>query len=180
MRSVLVLTILLALTAACVPGAEEPLDPAEFRTSSGVRAARRAFDGAPPVTPHGSLGASCDSCHARGGLVVRELGVAPASPHGETAGMALPRCEQCHVHQETTAVWIDNTFRGLPQELRSGNRMFPGAPPVMPHLIFLREDCLACHGGTVAREEIRTTHPERTRCLQCHVEQRTLTTFPPL
>ena len=179
MRPVLVLSVLFGLSAACVPGVEETLDPAEFKTSSLVRAGRRAYDGAPPVISHASLGASCDSCHARGGLVVRELGVAPASPHSETAGMALPRCEQCHVYQETAALWVDNSFRGLPQELLSGNRMYPGAPAVMPHPIFMREECLSCHGGTAAREEIRTTHPERTRCLQCHVEQRTVTTFPP-
>jgi cytochrome c-type protein NapB len=34
----------------------------------------------------------------------------------------------------------------------------------------MRENCAACHAGPAAREEIRTSHPERTRCRQCHVE----------
>ena len=33
----------------------------------------------------------------------------------------------------------------------------------------MRENCAACHDGPGAREEIRTSHPERTRCRQCHV-----------
>jgi predicted CXXCH cytochrome family protein len=33
----------------------------------------------------------------------------------------------------------------------------------------MRENCAACHVGPGAREEIITTHPERTRCRQCHV-----------
>jgi cytochrome c-type protein NapB len=33
----------------------------------------------------------------------------------------------------------------------------------------MRENCAACHTGPAAREEIRTSHPERTRCRQCHV-----------
>ena len=28
---------------------------------------------------------------------------------------------------------------------------------------------MACHGGPAAVEEIRTTHPERGNCRQCHV-----------
>ena len=31
------------------------------------------------------------------------------------------------------------------------------------------QNCLSCHTGPGSREEIRTTHPERTRCMQCHV-----------
>ena len=89
------------------------------------------------------------------------------------------RCQQCHVYQETYVLWVTNGFQGKPQELRSGGRLYPGAPPSLPHPVFMREDCLSCHDGDADREEIRTTHPERTRCLQCHVEQRIATTFQP-
>jgi predicted CXXCH cytochrome family protein len=47
--------------------------------------------------------------------------------------------------------------------------MYDGAPPTIPHKVFMRENCGACHVGPGAREEILTTHPERTRCRQCHV-----------
>ena len=55
----------------------------------------------------------------------------------------------------------------------------PLAPPVMPHSAFMRENCLACHSGPAAREEIRTPHPERPRCGQCHVQQVTRDLFVP-
>ena len=49
----------------------------------------------------------------------------------------------------------------------------PVPPPArrrtIPHPLQLRENCLACHGGPAARAELRTTHPERVRCRQCHV-----------
>ena len=32
-----------------------------------------------------------------------------------------------------------------------------------------KKNCVACHDGPGAREEVRTTHPERWRCRQCHV-----------
>jgi hypothetical protein len=33
----------------------------------------------------------------------------------------------------------------------------------------MRENCIACHDGPGAREEVRTNHPERWRCRQCHL-----------
>jgi hypothetical protein len=56
----------------------------------------------------------------------------------------------------------------LPQDLCRGARLYPGAPPVLPHPLFMHETCLACHAGVAAREAIRCSHPERERCLQCH------------
>jgi nitrate reductase (cytochrome), electron transfer subunit len=37
----------------------------------------------------------------------------------------------------------------------------------VPHPIFMRENCLSCHGAA-GPEPIRTTHPWQTNCLQCH------------
>jgi len=169
--------LLMGLTAcgsdkAAVPGRE-----GGEKTIAKVRAERRLYDGAPPVIPHQPMGAACVTCHNEAGMNVPGLGFAPPSPHGETLGMknqaagGLARCQQCHVFQQIETPWVPSTFVGLRQDLRRGSRLYDGAPPVIPHKTFMRENCLACHSGPAAREEIRTSHPERTRCLQCHVEQ---------
>ena len=49
-------------------------------------------------------------------------------------------------------------------------RLAAGSPPVMPHPVFMRESCAACHAGPSARAEIRCTHETRTNCRQCHLE----------
>ncbi|MEM8933674.1 MAG: hypothetical protein AAGE94_20965 [Acidobacteriota bacterium] len=152
------------------------------KTAAIVRAERRLFDGAPPTIPHAPLGAACTSCHNDDGMSVPELGFAPPSPHGQTLGMSsMTRCEQCHVHVPSDAVepWVGNRFVGLRQDLRLGERLHPLAPPVVPHKVFMRENCRACHSGSAAREEIRTTHPERVMCRQCHVEQTLTARFDP-
>jgi len=146
--------------------------PGARKTVAVARAERRAYDGAPPVIPHVSFGAACTSCHTERGLDVEGVGFAPPMPHERTRGMsALSMCTQCHVFQQTTDVLVATSFEGLPQDLRPGARAYEGAPPVMPHPAFLRENCRACHAGPAAREEIRTTHPERQNCRQCHVER---------
>jgi cytochrome c-type protein NapB len=43
-------------------------------------------------------------------------------------------------------------------------------PPPIPHDLQFRENCLACHGGPAAVAAIRTSHPERVNCRQCHLE----------
>lgn len=145
---------------------------AGVKTAALERAERRLFDGAPPIIPHEALGASCVSCHNERGMAVEDLGFSPPSPHELTGGMsAMARCEQCHVYQRSHEPWVETTFVGQPQDLRRGTRLYPGAPPTMPHAKLMRENCLACHSGAAAREEIRTTHPERQRCEQCHLQQ---------
>ncbi len=144
------------------------------------RAARRAYDGAPPVIPHGNLGASCVACHSAKGIQFGEMGFAPPMPHETSPGKGpgkFARCTQCHVFKETDEVFVENSFAGLQQDLRRGSRQNPLAPPVMPHPVFMRENCAACHTGPAAREEIRCTHPERGRCNQCHVAPVTQTEF---
>lgn len=143
-----------------------------------TRSERRAYDGAPPVIPHPPFSASCGFCHAERSMRVPGVGFSPALPHEKTPGMgAMSRCEQCHVYSTTREVFRQNDFSGLKQDLRRGERMYPGAPPTVPHLIFMRENCFACHTGHAAREEIRSPHPERMRCLQCHMGVQTEDVF---
>lgn len=139
------------------------------KTSATGRAGRRAYDGAPPVVPHGAMGMDCIACHNERGMHVDGVGFAPPSPHEATAGLSsISNCEQCHVQKLTDEVFVASAFVGMPQDLRSGSRAYEGAPPVMPHGVLMRENCAACHSGPAAREEIRTSHPERANCLQCH------------
>lgn len=146
--------------------ADLKLQPASLQ----VRAKRRAFDGAPPVIPHAPLGADCTRCHTATGKRVPPLGIAPANPHlGNPRAGAFKNCRQCHVFNLTPTLFVKNTFRGIPQRLTPGPRAFAGAPPVIPHAIFLRENCRACHSGPAARREILCTHAERANCRQCHL-----------
>ena len=157
---------LIALAAGC----RESTPPAAAR-STDQRAAGRAYDGAPPVIPHAIAG-ECVTCHDEQGTVIAGVGVAPASPHGaQAASGGLRRCRQCHVPSTTTDVMVASVFSGLPQGPWKGGRATAGAPPTIPHTLQFRENCLACHAGPASRMEIRTSHPERPRCRQCHVPQ---------
>jgi cytochrome c-type protein NapB len=163
--------VAVAVTLAA-PAAERTL-ASSAKSSAAVRAQRRAYDGAPPVIPHDPSGADCVSCHADRAIEVPGVGLSPPSPHQGTSGLgSTARCRQCHVHPVTRDTFRQSTFVGLAQDLRRGHRAHPLAPPVIPHPVFMRENCAACHTGPAAREEIRTSHPERTRCLQCHLSVR--------
>ena len=138
--------------------------------STEQRALGRAYDGAPPTIPHDVGSGSCVTCHDADGSVIAGVGVAPASPHGESAASgAMRRCRQCHVPVTVEAAFVVSRFTGLRQGPWRGQRATPGAPPTIPHTLQLRGECLTCHAGPGARAEIRTTHPERVRCRQCHV-----------
>jgi cytochrome c-type protein NapB len=162
---------LLVTVLAIVPaGCRESAPPAVAR-SIEQRAAGRAYDGAPPVIPHAIAG-ECTTCHDDDGSEIAGVGVAPASPHGAIAASGgLRRCRQCHVPSATAEVMVASRFSGLPQGPWKGGRATPGAPPTIPHMLQLRENCLACHAGPASRVEIRTSHPERPRCRQCHAAQ---------
>jgi cytochrome c-type protein NapB len=153
----------------------------------------RAYPGAPPRIPH-ALSADefrnevCSACHERGGYSLRFAAYVPLTPHpeferclqchvGEDAvmGTASPgadpnfRCPMCHgqfggrPRAEASATWTTTVWPSLPS-------ITPGlAPPPIPHDLALRENCLACHGGPAAVADIRTKHPERASCRQCHL-----------
>ena len=151
----------------------------------------RAFPGAPPRVPHGLTSAelratSCNTCHERGGYSQRFGAYAPLTPHPElpaclqchvvdavVTGTSLPiapddRCRQCHAPgmQASSAPALDWESAPWPQVRRPA---IEGDPPPIPHHLEFRGNCLACHMGPNAVAEIRTTHPERTSCRQCHV-----------
>ena len=147
-------------------------DGSSQRTPATERAARRLYDGAPPVIAHRPFGMGCEECHGVQGLEVPGAGFAPPSPHAITTGIgASANCVQCHVWKTTDEEFRTSRFEGLAQDLRRGRRLTRWAPPVMPHAAFMRENCRACHAGPAVREEIRTSHPERENCRQCHVER---------
>jgi len=179
------LTVLCAIATAigCPRMTGDATDDAEdvtvTVTASAERAERRAYDGAPPVIPHPRLGASCTQCHNETGKRVPERGFAPANPHHETAGLGdTANCRQCHVFRRTDELFAETDFSGLPQKFTGGDRLYPGAPPVIPHRVFMRENCNACHSGPAARPEIRCTHPQRNNCRQCHVQDKADNLWP--
>ena len=137
------------------------------RTLAGFRALR-AYPGAPPRIPHplGAtefMGTSCNQCHERGGFAQRFDAYAPVTPHPE-----MSNCLQCHAVQNTTGLFRPTDWQAADwPEL--GTRAMDGSPLVIPHTLQMRSNCLTCHGGPGAVPELRTTHPERLNCRQCHV-----------
>ena len=130
------------------------------------RAQLRAYFGAPPVIPHEiaqfESAADCLNCH--GNQPETDEGN-PGVPHAHLAS-----CTQCHVIQEAELFseldTAGNEFRGL-AEPTSGRRAWAGAPPTIPHATLMRSACLTCH-GPAGHRGIRTSHPERLSCQQCH------------
>lgn len=146
---------------------------AERTAALQERAGRRAYDGAPPVVPHPvpqDSAASCLACHGPG-LVIKDK-VASKMSHA-----AYTSCTQCHVPavgpriplQDTAllAQLSGNDFQGLNAPLK-GERAWPKAPPTVPHSTLMRSDCLSCHGPQ-GLFGLRTPHPDRQSCTQCHV-----------
>lgn len=146
---------------------------AERAQAISERAARRAFDGAPPVVPHPIAQDSsfaCLACHGPG-LVIKDKVASKMSHPPYTS------CTQCHVPaggpelpvqvialREPLAV---NEFVSVAPPQR-GTRAWPQAPPTVPHRTRMREDCMSCHGPQ-GLFGLRTPHPDRQSCLQCHV-----------
>jgi cytochrome c-type protein NapB len=116
-----------------------------------------------PIDPKGV--AACLQCHRHG--IVLEGRVAPAMSHEP-----LPSCTQCHApapeldNPVTPAVVVANGFVGQAAADR-GERAWQGAPPAIPHPTWMRQRCASCHGVT-GPKGLRTTHPERRNCAQCH------------
>ncbi len=134
--------------------------------SRDARSILRAFYTAPPVVPHEiemQDTQDCLRCH----LNVTRLDdgrVAKETPHPQFSS-----CLQCHVPGANNEFNTNGTsWEGL-EEPKRGDRWATMAPPMIPHRIKLRENCLSCHGSQNPDMRLRTTHPERTSCLQCHV-----------
>lgn len=145
------------------------------------RQQHRAYAGAPPTIPHpvAETGSpACMACHGEGLRVDNRL--APPISHEER-----PNCTQCHVPANTNIpaedtrrdeLPLNNNFDGL-DRWGPGDRAQPGAPPTIPHPTNMRGECSSCH-GTMARPGLRTTHPWRIQCTQCHAPSATLDQRP--
>ncbi len=162
---------------------------AQRAESLAQRQDRRAFDGAPPVVPHPipqDSTAACLACHGNG-MAIKDR-VASKISHAHYGS-----CTQCHVPAKTgprittdpilLAAVADNVFAGALAPPK-GERAFPGAPPTTPHSTLMRSDCNSCHGPT-GLFGLRTPHPDRQRCVQCHapnasLDQRVLADTPAL
>jgi cytochrome c-type protein NapB len=135
---------------------------------ASFRANLRAYEGAPPVIPHevSERGRDqCLTCHGKGIKFSNRERPAPIPPHS----LELVNCQQCHVQrgaEAPPAPWRQNVFEGLEMAGR-GHRSYEGAPPLMPHRLEMRENCLACHGDA-GWLPIRSSHPWRSSCNQCH------------
>lgn len=165
------------------PDLEAPVLQTEAERIAALRrrAARRAYDGAPPTIPHAidQLAVpSCLACHDRGKVI---------------AGLTAPRmsharhdsCVQCHVvssdprpHVAATRAAPATRFVGL-ESVAGGERAWPGAPPTVPHTTLMRERCDACH-GTLGAAGMRSTHPWRQSCTQCHAPSAALDQRAPI
>lgn len=160
-------TQLANLKSSIDPLAEVTIEPGEKRAALQSRKRNRAFNGAPPTVPHSidqKSDRACIACHGEG---------------ARTSSLRIPRmshrllahCTQCHVEgnpqRGTDALFRENSFEGMAAPTE-GRRAFEGAPPVIPHSTWMRTDCMSCHGYT-GLQGIRTTHPWRENCRQCHV-----------
>lgn len=130
----------------------------------------RAYHGAPPSIPHyvadeRSMGGnSCLKCHENGGFVTKFNAYAPVTPHPK-----MINCRQCHVPEKTNSLFKGTHFTKIPAPQAGINNALDGSPPVIPHQIQMKENCLACHAGPSAPKEIKVSHPQRINCRQCHV-----------
>lgn len=153
----------------------------------------RAYPGAPPRIPHGLSSeefraGTCNVCHRRGGYVPRFGNYAPVTPHPEQTGcvqchaprdalvgLPLPvggesaTCGQCHIDPGARPLLFVASDWASAAWPETDRRALPGSPPRIPHRLENRGNCLACHAGPGAVVEIRTDHPERANCRQCHV-----------
>ncbi len=156
--------------------------------------ALRAFPGAPPRIPHGLTpeefrSGGCNTCHERGGFSQRFGAYVPITPHpemgaclqchvgdGDLMAISLPstdpssRCRQCHAQGGARRVartvdWIPLKWPQL-AGIKAGSD-----PQPIPHTLEFRTNCLSCHVAPSAVAEIRTTHPERQNCRQCHLSR---------
>lgn len=142
------------------------------------RAERRAYDGAPPVIPHAIQSIevqSCVACHSADANVLIAGKETPKMSHP-----MLANCTQCHVPSEGENFLKGNEIAGLNVESLfvgasspgKGDKAYDGAPPVVPHRLNMRQNCMACHGNGMANA-VSTSHPQRKNCLQCHAPNAT-------
>jgi nitrate reductase (cytochrome), electron transfer subunit len=144
-------------------------NPGKRLEATAARMERRAYEGAPPVIPHHveqNSSSNCLSCHGQGAVIQGRTASKISHAH-------FSECLQCHVPSLNSGVpvtvpdtFATNSWKGRPAP-GTGERAYQGSPPVIPHRLSMREDCMSCH-GPLGSEGLRTTHPYRNNCLQCH------------
>ncbi len=160
-----------ARSAQALDYKDMPFDKTQGRSLSTYYKTR-AFNGAPPTIPHELLsekgigGKACLQCHENGGYVNRFAAFAPVTPHP-----TLINCKQCHVPQMTKQNFVSSNW-SRPDPVKINQSALPGSPPVIPHELQMRENCLSCHAGPAAAKEIRIDHAERVNCRQCHAAKK--------
>ncbi|MBW2368039.1 MAG: cytochrome C [Deltaproteobacteria bacterium] len=130
--------------------------------------ARRQYAGSPPEIPHPlaeewGQKIACLTCHVKGGWTEELKRHTPLTPHPEQTS-----CRQCHLKAGTDQLFREIDWLSVPPP-RLGRSYLPGAPPPIAHDLQMRENCIACHVGPGAVVTIRTEHPSRGYCRQCHV-----------
>lgn len=136
----------------------------------------RQYPGSPPVIPHSMTDKSgneyvCLSCHERGGFAAEMNRFTPVTPHPQHT-----YCQQCHMEKREGDVFTGIDWISV-QRPKLGRSALGGAPPVIPHPLQMRENCVACHVGPGAVVSIRVEHPMRGNCRQCHVPEETGSLF---
>lgn len=155
-------------SGALAPREEVVFDGVERDAVVGTRITQdRSFLYAPPPMPHDRKDVSqgdCLNCHAPVTNIAKKWRAIRPLAHE-----VYSQCLQCHVAQDrsVTDLFVESEFVGLdfPGE---GSQAHEYAPPTIPHKVFMRENCLSCHGDT-GYADFRTSHPERSQCMQCHV-----------
>jgi nitrate reductase (cytochrome), electron transfer subunit len=186
-RSAPVLPANLATLADKVPARHMSVDLPESNKTAALdaRSELRAYHGAPPVIPHPiaqDTAPACMACHEKG-IRFGALRAAPI-PH-----QVYTSCTQCHAAVYPNQPWgersqglledprnVENSFAGA-QSPNAGPRWTQIAPPAVAHDTFMHERCISCHGPN-GRDALRSTHPQRQNCLQCHVMQAPLEQRP--
>lgn len=176
----------LSALSAALPARTDPVEVTEEERDAAwlARLDNRAYDGAPPTIPHpiNSVGVpECAACHTDGLIVDGRVARAMSHPY-------YTSCTQCHVRsqhtfggrpsegalehaQETTAGW--GGFRWP----RHGEVATIGTAPTIPHPTWMRQNCDSCH-GVAGAHGLRSTHPERQECVQCHAPSAVLDQRP--
>jgi len=148
-------------SAGSMDYAAMPREPNKKRTLA-VYYSRRGALGEPPFIPHpvpwsDESGQTCLACHIAGGWAPPFNAYTPVTPHPD-----MVPCQSCHEPQKGPA---KSPSFPLPR-LQGASK--PGSPPPIPHSLEMRENCIACHAGPGAVDELRTSHPERGACQTCH------------
>jgi len=139
------------------------------KEKNDYRQALRAFYTAPPVIPHEVTAQrgqkECLFCHKKVLHVGGRTSVQTSHPE-------FFNCQQCHVQGIIKEEGFSATTWKGQEEPKKGTRAHETAPPTIPHRLFLRKNCNSCHGPKNPDKNLRGPHPERTNCLQCHVQEK--------